>query len=129
MDYLSIEEVVALHVKTMTANGQSADVLSMAKLEAAVHRPQSGAFGEEAFPTFSLKAAALLHGLISAHAFLDGNKRIGLVATMAFLQLNGFTQFPAEEELYVLTMAIAAGELRDLEPIAQQLRALFGLPD
>lgn len=58
-------------------------------LEAALHRPQSTGFGEELFPTLVEKAAVLLHGIATSHAFLDGNKRTALIGALAFLELNG----------------------------------------
>nr|WP_256415671.1 type II toxin-antitoxin system death-on-curing family toxin [Frigoribacterium sp. CFBP 13712] len=59
-------------------------------MQAAVMRPQSG-FGDYlTFPSLWEQAAALLHGLIQAHAFLDGNKRAAWISTVAFLNLNGF---------------------------------------
>jgi len=53
-------------------------------LEAAVLRPQSSAFGEDAYPTIHEKAAALLHSLARNHPFVDGNKRTALAATTTF---------------------------------------------
>ena len=128
--YLSVAQVIETHRGVMADHGQSSELAVVAKLESAVHRPEATAFGEDAYPTLSLnKAAALLHGLVAAHAFVDGNKRVGLAATILFLKRNGSAALANQEDLHELVLAIASGELRDIEPIAERLRALFGLPD
>lgn len=58
-------------------------------LDAALNRPFQSAFGEDAFPTLIEKAAVLLHGIATAHAFKDGNKRTGWTACQTLLGLNG----------------------------------------
>ncbi len=84
-------------------------------------------FGEEAFPTLALKAAALLHGIVTGHPFLDGNKRAGLGGTLLLLGQNGVTTWPTADEVVDLTLAVATGELREVEEIAARIRTLFAL--
>ncbi len=63
-------------------------LLDRGKLEGAVARPQSG-FGDYlVFETLWQQAAALLHGLVKAHAFFDGNKRCAWISTVVFLDMN-----------------------------------------
>jgi len=57
-------------------------------LDAALHRPFQSAFGEDAFATLIEKAAVLLHGVATAHAFKDGNKRTALTSCLTFLGIN-----------------------------------------
>ncbi len=57
------------------------------------------------------KAAALLHGLVAAHAFVDGNKRVGLAATLVWLEVNGRGLALDAEHRYQLTMRVADGSL------------------
>jgi death-on-curing protein len=57
-------------------------------LESAVHRPQSVVFGNEAYPGLDAKAAALSHSLARNHPLLDGNKRLGWLATRLFYVRN-----------------------------------------
>jgi prophage maintenance system killer protein len=54
-----------------------------------VARPQATAFGEDAYPDMLTKAAALLESVVNNHALVDGNKRLGWLATAVFLELNG----------------------------------------
>jgi death-on-curing protein len=57
-------------------------------------RPQASAFVGEAYSTLEEKAAALLHSLARNHALIDGNKRLALAATIAFLGINGRRLIP-----------------------------------
>lgn len=67
-------------------------------LELAAARPASG-FGEvEAFPTLWEKAAALFHGVLHLHPFIDGNKRTAWLGAAVFLALNDhWLEAPADE--------------------------------
>lgn len=92
-------------------------------LDGAVMRPQSSAFGEDAFPTLHEKAAALLHGLARNHPFLDGNKRTAWAATYAFLLINGQQPTLGDDEVISLTIDTAEG-LMDIPAIAARLKGL-----
>ncbi len=127
--YLTSEEIRFLHEAVMKDHGQSAARLSADKVESAAHRPQSESFGTELFPALSEKAAVLLHSLVSTHPFLDGNKRIGLAATIAFLKLNGVQSSADQDALYDLVIAVASGDMREVPEIAGRLRALFALSE
>lgn len=86
MQYLSLPQVYIIHQELM---GISATVRDVGALEAAVARPMSTVFGQEAFPTLLGKAAALLEALTRTAPFERGNKRTALLATIYFLQVNG----------------------------------------
>lgn len=58
-------------------------------LDSALHRPFQSVFGDDAYPTLMEKAAVLLHGVATSHAFFDGNKRTAWTGTVTFLGLNG----------------------------------------
>jgi len=90
-------------------------------LESSLPRPRSTAFGEDAYPSTHGKAPALLHSLARNHGLVDGNKRLALAATIAFYGLNGLRLTLSNDEAYDLVMAIAAGDLDDVEPIAGRL--------
>ena len=85
--------------------------------------PRATAFGKEAYPSLDVKAAALLHSLARNHALTDGNKRLGLVAVIAFYGLNGRRLTLTNDQAYGLVMKVAAGELEQVEEIAAILRA------
>ena len=77
-------------------------------------------FGEDAYPTLELKAAALMHSICKNQALVDGNKRLALLATAAFLRLNGHPFTLSQEEAFDLAMAVAEGSL-DVADIAARL--------
>ncbi len=92
-------------------------------LESAAARPRSTVFGAEAYPSIHDKAAALLHSLARNHPLIDGNQRLALAATIAFYGLNGVRLTMSNDEAYDLVMAVAAGQLDDVAPIADRLRS------
>lgn len=51
-------------------------------------RPQTTAFGNDAYPDIWTKAAALLHSIVTNHALVDGDKRLGCLTTAVFLEIN-----------------------------------------
>jgi death on curing protein len=123
--YLTTEEAIYLHRELMLEEGQSAVLIAPDKLESALQRPQSEAFGEEFFPTLAEKAAVLLQGIVVAHPFMDGNKRIGFAAMMTFLRVNGISANAESDALYDFVIAVTTGELREVEDIAARLSELF----
>ena len=123
--YLTVDQVVELHHRSMLEEQQAAVVIAPEKLESAVLRPQAEAFGEEFFPTLAEKAAVLLQGIVIAHPFVDGNKRAGLLAMLAFLAANGVTSVADQDALYDFVIAVTTGELRETADIAARLRELF----
>jgi death-on-curing protein len=90
-------------------------------LEAAVLRPQQSVFGADAYPDIHAKAAAMMHSLIRNHAFIDGNKRTGVLATVLFYNLNGFQIDAVQEDVIALAVDIAEGQI-DVEGIAGTLK-------
>ena len=92
-------------------------------LGAALARPQASVLGEDAYPDLHAKAAALLHSLARNHALIDGNKRLALAATIAFLGINGQRLALTNDEAYDLVIAVATGRTDDVADIAAVLRA------
>ncbi|MEO0564677.1 MAG: type II toxin-antitoxin system death-on-curing family toxin, partial [Chloroflexota bacterium] len=101
------------------------------RLDAAVARPAASAFGADAYPTLSEKAAVLFHSVTRNHPFRDGNKRTATLALLFMLYVNGQrVHWDAEEALeWVLDVAEGrkdAPELADwlpLEPGERMLEA------
>lgn len=84
-------------------------VRDLGLLEAAAARARASVFGEDAYPTVELKAAALLHSLCSNHALVDGNKRLGLLVTVTFLRMNGRAFSMSQEAAFDLVWGVADG--------------------
>lgn len=78
-------------------------------LESAAHRPTTSLWGSEAYPTVFLKASALLESVVNNHALADGNKRLGWLATLVFLDLNGIWIEAPDDDAYDLVIAVAGG--------------------
>ena len=78
-------------------------------LEAAIERPKSSAFGQDAYPSIVEKAGAFFHSLSRNHAFVDGNKRTSTVATILFLQMNGYTVTWQDEDALAFILEVATG--------------------
>jgi len=115
VEYLSIEDLLGL-VRRLGVG----PVRDVGLLDAAVARPQSSAFGSDAYPSIELKAAALLHSLVRNHALVDGNKRLGWLGTVVFLDINDHPVELEDDEAFELVMDIADGNL-EVEEIAQRL--------
>lgn len=95
-------------------------VRDLGLLDAAMVRPRSSAFGEDAYPTIQLKAASLLHSIATNHALVDGNKRVGWLATTVFLDINGESVELGDDDAFQIVLAVAKGNL-DVEDIADRL--------
>ena len=89
-------------------------------LFSALARPAASAFGEDAYPTLELKAAALLTSVARNHAMIDGNKRFSWYLTLAFLRINGYRVVMSNDDAFDLVLAVAHGKL-ELEQIAATL--------
>ena len=112
MRYLTVEQVLEINAEVM---GGEHTLRDRGLLESAVARPQASAFGVDAYPDLAGKAAALLHSLILNHAFVDGNKRTAVLATLVFLDLNGYVvRWDQHEALdFVLRLTVHQIELED----------------
>jgi death on curing protein len=119
--YLTAEEVL---VVAEIAPGFTPQVRDAGLLDSACHRPSATVFGEDAYPSLTLKAAALLHSLTANDPFIDGNKRTAWLATVVFLRDNDARVIVADAydgAVTDLVLAIADGRLRDVDDIASRL--------
>ena len=109
MILLTVEEIIELHDKLIDRTGGSQGLRDHSLLESAVYSAMSGFGGSEAYPTVEEKAARLMFALTNNHAFVDGNKRIGVLTMLMTLQLNNVKlQYP-QSELISLGLAVADG--------------------
>ena len=120
-DYLDLEDLLTAAERFL---GVPAVVRDYGLLESAAARPQSSAFGRDAYPTLDLKAAALLQGLVANHALVDGNKRLGWVAVRLFYRFNGYRLTGVATETIAFVLSIAAGEVTDVAKVAATLRSM-----
>lgn len=121
VEFLDLDDVVGLAIALL---GDPAPIREIGLLGSAVARPQTTAFGEDAYPDIWTKAAALLHSIVKNQALVDGNKRLGWFATAVFLEINGIKISKASNDnVYDLVIEVAAGQ-PTIEAIAKRLRQL-----
>ena len=118
MIYLTLPELT--HVAERTLGGEVL-VRDHGLLEAALARPKATAFGTDAYVGLEEKAAALLHSLARNHALADGDKRLALAATIAYLGVNGRRLTMSHDQAYDLIVAVASGEFDDVATIRDHL--------
>jgi death-on-curing protein len=121
-----VEAIRALHDRIIQESG---GVLGehTALLYSAVARPFQTAFGEPLYQTPVEQAAALMHGSISNHAFVDGNKRTAATVAMAYLVSGDFVPAPSELQVRLLgevALATASGKLTAKE-VARWIERIF----
>ena len=108
----SKEKVLLLHKLLAEATGGGVGVRDEALLDSALEAAYAG-FGEKEFyPTKEEKGARLGYALISNHAFVDGNKRIGVYVMLSFLEMNGIRIACTDDELVHVGLSVADGSMR-----------------
>lgn len=122
-EFLNLDDVLDLCRKLL---GDPPPVRDIGLLGSAVARPQTTLGEEDAYPTIAEKAAALLQSLVINHALIDGNKRLGWLATAVFLEINNFSvAHVSNDDVYELVMLIASSN-PPLTDIVQRLRTMTG---
>ena len=108
----SEDKVLLLHKLISEETGGDPGVRDMGLLESALHSAYQTFDDKELFPTKQEKAAKLGFSLISNHAFVDGNKRIGMYVMLAFLEMNGIHIDPTNDDVIRVGLAVASGEMK-----------------
>ena len=115
-EYLEPEQAVS------AAQHLGLDIRDEGLLFSALARPATSVFGNDAYATLELKAAALLSSVARNHALIDGNKRFSWYLTLAFFRLNGQRVVMSNDEAFDLVLAVAQGSL-ELDAIAATFAA------
>ena len=105
--------VLIAHEISLAVHGGSAGIRDQGLLESALARPRNLYEYNEA--GIIELAASYTAGIVQNHPFIDGNKRAGFLAGIAFLELNGYQFIASEAETTQMIMALAAGELSELQ--------------
>ena len=119
--FLTLDEVLALHSDQIQRYGGLQGLRDVALLSSALGTPRATFGGEFLHPTLFEMAAAYLFHLVKNHPFLDGNKRVGLAAALVFLWLNDQEIDAEETELYELVLGVVEGGVTK-EEVAAFLR-------
>jgi len=120
VEYLTLEDALAL-IEDLAVG----PVRDLGLLDSALHRPATMLWGHDAYATIDEKAAALLDSLVRNHPLVDGNKRLGWLATLVFLDINGQWVEASDNDAYRLVMDVAAGKL-SLKEITSALSQWHG---
>ncbi len=111
MTRISSEKIKLLHQLMAEATGGSVGVRDEGLLESAAEGAFATFDGVELYPSKEEKAAKLGYSLVSNHAFVDGNKRIGVYVMISFLELNGIHIDSSDEDVIALGLGVADGSM------------------
>jgi death-on-curing protein len=119
--WINSADAVLFHDQELAIHGGSAGIRDAGLLESALARPKNiWAYADET-PSLATLGAAYAFGLSSNHRFIDGNKRVALVVSFVFLDVNGFEVTASQEDAYLTILALAAGEITE-EQLADWFR-------
>ena len=117
----SKDKVLLLHKLITQETGGSIGVRDEGLLESALEAAFSGFGDKEFYPTKEEKGARLGYNLISNHAFVDGNKRIGMYVMLTFLEVNGIHMDCTNDDVAETGLAVASGKM-DYDALLQWVR-------
>ena len=109
MILLTIDEIIGLHKKLIERTGGSHGIRDRGLLESAIYSAQANFDSEDAYPTLEEKAARLCYSITNNHAFVDGNKRIGVFTMLMTLKLNSVRISYTQAALITLGLSVADG--------------------
>ncbi|MDD3585716.1 MAG: type II toxin-antitoxin system death-on-curing family toxin [Thermoguttaceae bacterium] len=115
IDFLSIEDVLSIHVDQLTRYGGISGIRDIGLLESAVAMPAITFDNNYVHTSLPEMAAAYLFHIARNHPFLDGNKRTATVAALVFLRLNGFYLETSDEELTQTVLDVVSGTVHKNE--------------
>lgn len=107
-----LSDVLNFHAQL---EGKGAGIRDLGLIESAVNAPFQTFCGQDLYPTIFDKAAQLAYGLTENHGFVDGNKRAAIHSMMVYLLLNGFDLTADEDEIFNVSMNLAAGKISSVE--------------
>jgi death-on-curing protein len=122
VEYLDVDDLLGLAADVL---GEPVPIRDGGLLASAAARPQATIGGADAYRDLWSKAAALLQSLLQNHALVDGNKRLGWLATGVLLELNGVTVTGASNDAVHDVVMWATTNGRDIDEIAERLRVLL----
>lgn len=122
MKKLNKDLVFVMHTQLINATGGEDGVRDESLLISALENPFQTFDGMDLYKTIREKASRLAYGIISNHPFIDGNKRIGVLVMLVFLELNNIYLTYTDDELVELALGVASGKLRDNDILEWILR-------
>ncbi len=107
----SKDKVLLLHSLITAETGGDPNLRDLNLLESALEAAFQTFDGRELFPTKEEKGAKIAFSLISNHAFVDGNKRIGMYILLTFLEVNGIKLLASQDDIVRVGLAVASGQM------------------
>jgi len=117
MKRLSVETVIAMHSELIEQSGGLDGIRDINMLDASINSPFHTFDEQYLYPTIQAMAAHLAFSLIKNHPFLDGNKRIGILSMLVFLDINGLPVDCTDDELITLGLGLADSSITEQELI------------
>jgi len=111
MNFLTLDQIVQLHVLVVAETGGSTGIRDLGRLESVVGAQNQYVFGKETYTDPMQKAAALIRGIIGDHPFVDGNKRTALLTALTFLKINGVNLTISQGDLENFAVQVAIDKL------------------
>lgn len=108
----SRDNVLSVYKILVEATGGTVGVRDEGLLLSAIEAPYQTFGGIELFPTMLEKAVRLGFGLVANHPFIDGNKRIGILVMLTFLELNGINIEFTDDEIIDAALGVASGKYK-----------------
>ena len=106
------ENVLAIYKILTDTTGGTVGVRDEGLLLSALEAPYQSFGGEDLFPTLLEKSVRLGYGLVANHPFVDGNKRIGILVMLSFMELNGIDVTFTDDEVVDMAMGVASGKYK-----------------
>ncbi len=111
MKRLNEDIILKMHTQLIVSTGGEDGIRDKNLLLSAIEAPFQTFDGEYLYPTIKEKASRLCFGIIKNHPFIDGNKRIGVLVMLVFLEINSIYLSYTDDELVELASGVASGEL------------------
>ena len=112
---ITVEDIMNIHSQAIDMYGGLDGVRDYGAIDSVIQGIYLTFDEEELYPTVVDKASFLAYGLIKNHAFLDGNKRVGVATMLVFLQMNGYNIECTNEQLIDFGLGVAKSELEQPE--------------
>ena len=122
MKRLNTKQIIMLHDVLVEETGGALGLKDEGLLESAANAPFATFGGNDLYYTLQQKGARLGFGLIKDHAFADGNKRIGILAMLTFLEINGINLTYTDDELITIGLDLAAGKMTESQLLRWTLK-------
>ena len=106
------ENVLAIYKILTEETGGTVGVRDEGLLLSALEAPYQSFGGIDLFPTLLEKSVRLGYGLVANHPFVDGNKRIGILVMLSFMELNGIDVTFTDDEVVDMAMGVASGKYK-----------------